>query len=149
MNDVGRLSATVGQFCQFIESLSAQALTEQDWGPKEVLAHLVYHHELYVRLAEVHLLHESMAPPAGRFRDLNAAAVTASRGVSPAALTRRLRKANRRLVEICRLHDPEKIVIEIKAGAKLRTLRELVREAEAHIRNHLRALRKGLCEEKM
>jgi len=50
MSDTERLTETVVRFCQFIEGLPESALLDQDWGPKEVLAHLVYHHELYVRL---------------------------------------------------------------------------------------------------
>ncbi|MDD5466362.1 MAG: hypothetical protein PHS96_01010 [Anaerolineales bacterium] len=146
MNGADRLSETVNRFCQFIEAIPPQALGEQDWGPKEVLAHLVYHHELYVSLAEAYLVGAPMTPPTGRFCDLNAAAIAASRGVSPATLVSRLQKANRRLVELYQLHDPEKIIIEIKAGAKLRSLGQLVQEVEAHIRNHLCTLRKELLE---
>jgi D-tyrosyl-tRNA(Tyr) deacylase len=47
-------------------------------------------------------------------------------------------------VELYQQHDPGEITVEIKAGAKPRTLAELVPEAEAHIRNHLKKLRKGL-----
>jgi hypothetical protein len=83
-------------------------------------------------------------PPRGRFRDLNAMAVQASRGVPVPQLVERLQEANRRLVDLHNVHDPDAIVVEIKAGAKLRTLAGLVPEIEAHIRNHLEKLRKGL-----
>jgi len=144
MKDSARLTETVDQFCQFITSLPASALAEQDWGPKEVLAHLVYHHELYVNLVEAFLAGTPVVPPKGRFRDLNATAVAASRGVSPVELVERLQNANHRLVELYRQHNPDEIIVEIKAGAKLRTLAELVPEVEAHIRNHLKKLRKSL-----
>ena len=144
MKDSTRLTETVDQFCQFITALPASALVEQDWGPKEVLAHLVYHHELYVNLVEAFLAGTPVASPKGRFRDLNAAAVAASRGVSPARLVTRLQKANQRLVEVYQQSNPGEITVEIKAGAKLRTLAELVPEVEAHIRNHLEKLRKSL-----
>ncbi len=148
MNDTDRLTDTVNQFCRFMETLPAPASVGQDWGPKEVLAHLVYHHELYVNLAEAFVARAPFAPPTGRFRDLNASAVAASRGESVSHLVGRLQKANRRLVELCQLHDPEAIIVEIKAGAKLRTLGQLVPEAEAHIRNHLRKLRQDLGKRK-
>ena len=117
---------------------------EQDWSPKQVLAHLVYHHELYVKLVEAFLAGTPVAPPKGRFRDLNAVAVAASRGITPAELAKRLQKANQRLVSLYQQHDPSEITVEIKAGAKLRNLAELVPEVDAHIRNHLEKLRKGL-----
>ena len=122
MNDIDRLSNTVNQFCQFIEGLPAQALIEQDWGPKEVLTHLVYYHELYVSLVEACEAGAQIAPPEGRFSDLNAAAVAANRGVSPAALVSLFLDEHQKLVELYQLHDPSCIVIEIKAGAKPRTL---------------------------
>lgn len=140
MNKVDKLNQTVNQFCGFIESLPAQALLNRDWGPREVLAHLVYHHELYVRLAKASVDHRQVAPITGRFRDVNAAAVAENRGASAAQLVSRLREANRHLVELYQQHCPDKIVIEIKKGARLRTLQELVPRVEAHIRNHLRAL---------
>ena len=146
MNDTDRLTDTVSQFCRFMETLPVPASGGQDWGPKEVLAHLVYHHELYVNLVEAFVARTPLAPPTGRFRDLNAAAVAASRGESVSRLVGRLQKANRRLVELCHLHSPEAIVVEIKAGAKPRTLEQLVPEVEAHIRNHLRQLRRDLRE---
>lgn len=144
MNDITRLVETVDQFCQFITTLPASALADQDWGPKEVLAHLMYHHELYVNLVQEFLAGTPIAPPKGRFRDLNTEAVRASRGIAFTELVDRLQKANQRLVEMYQQNNPSEITVEIKAGAKLRSLAELVPEVEAHIRNHLEKLRKGL-----
>lgn len=142
MNDSERLTKTVDRFCQFIAALPPDALAEQEWGPKEVLAHLVYHHELYANLVEAFLAGTPMEPPRGTFRELNAQAVAASRGIPPSELVDRLRKANQRLVELYQQNNPREIMVEIKAGAKLRTLAELVPEVEAHVRNHLKRLRK-------
>ena len=144
MNDSAHLADTVDRFCQFIATLPGDALAERDWGPVEVLAHPVYHHELYVGLVEPFVTGTPAAPPTGRFRDLNAAAVEASRGIAPEELVARLQEANQRLVDLYRQHDPAEITLEIKAGATLRTLAELVPEAEAHIRNQLRKFRKDL-----
>jgi hypothetical protein len=141
MNDPATLEATVERFCRFITALPADALVEQAWGPKEVLAHLVYHHELYVTLTEGFVHGAPVAPPRGYGRELNAAAVAASRGVSVATLVARFRTATRQLVQLYRQHDPGAIPVEVRAGAKLRTLATLVPEAEAHTRNHLRKLR--------
>ena len=144
MNDLARLEETIERFSQFITTLPASALVEQDWGPKEVLAHLAYHHELYVKLIEAFLAGTLMEPPKGTFRELNAQAVAASRGIPPSELVNRFQKANQRLVELYQQHDPRGITVDIKAGAKLRTLADLVHEVEAHIRNHLKKLRKDL-----
>jgi ABC-type hemin transport system substrate-binding protein len=143
MNDSARLAETVDRSCQFITTLPTSTLAEQDWGPKEVLAHLVYHHELHVNLVEAFLAGTPVAPPKGSFRALNTEAVRASRGIAPAELVDRLQRANQRLVEMYQQNNPSKITVEIKAGAKLRTLAELVPEVEAHIRKHLEKLRKA------
>jgi hypothetical protein len=142
MNDSARLVDTVDRFCQFITALPTSALVEQDWGPKEVLAHLVYHHELFVKMVEAFLAGTPVDPPKGRFRDLNAEAVAASRGLTAPELVDRLQKANQRLVKHYQQNDPSRITVKIKAGAKLRTLADLVPEVEAHIRNHLKKLHK-------
>lgn len=137
-----RLEATVERFCQFICALAPGAPAAQAWGPKEVLAHLVYHHELYVRLVEAFVAGIALEPPRGRFRELNAAAVAASAGIRPDELVVRLRLASRRLLELYRQHEPGEITVEIKAGARRRSLATLVPEVEAHIRNHLEKLRR-------
>jgi hypothetical protein len=137
-----QLEGTVERFCVYVLSLPESALAEQDWGPKEVLAHLVYHHELYVHLVETYLAGVPVEPPQGRFRDLNAAAVAATRGEPVLELVERFRRANRRLLELYRDNDPKLIPVEIKARSKLRTLAGLLPEVEAHIRGHLYQLRR-------
>ncbi|MEW6716391.1 MAG: hypothetical protein AB1345_02640 [Chloroflexota bacterium] len=142
MDETEKLTDTVNHFCRWITALPADMLVEQDWGPREVLAHIVYYHELFVNLVEARLSKKEFPPPEGSFRELNAAAVSASRGISPSILVDRLKKANARLVELYQRHNPEDIILEIKAGAKPRRLAELVPEVEAHIRNHLKKLQK-------
>ncbi len=147
MNDIARLRDAVDRFSAFILALPADTLADQstdgasgEWGPREVLAHLVYHHELYVALVEAWVTGTAAAPPAGTFRELNAQAVAANAGVPAAALVARLQEANRRLEQLYLGHDPHTIGVAIKAGAKPRTLAALVPEVEAHLRNHLRKL---------
>jgi hypothetical protein len=144
MNDLARLEQSVERFCQFVGTLPPHALVDQAWGPKEVLAHLTYHHEQYVRIVEAFLAGAPVEPPAGRFHDLNAEAVAANRGVPSAELVSRLRQANQRLMMLYRQHDPNAITVQIKAGAKRWTLAELVPRVEAHIRNHQEKLRQDL-----
>ena len=52
MNVLDKLRATVEGFCRFIVGLPKTTLVEQEWGPKEVLAHLVFWHESYVAQIE-------------------------------------------------------------------------------------------------
>jgi hypothetical protein len=134
------LCTTVEDFCVFIEALPERALVESSWGPREVLAHLVYHHESYVEQVSALVSGEPYEPPKGRFSDLNAHAIENSRGVPIAELLRRFRRANEALCGFYRRPDVRAIVREIKKGAKPRSLAVLITEVEAHIRNHHRKL---------
>ena len=148
-SDIARLRDTLERFSAFIQALPADALAEpppgealREWGPQEVLAHLVYHHELYVALVEAWVAGAPAQPPAGTFRELNTQAVAANTGIPASVLVARLQEANRRLERLYLAYDPNAIVVEIKTGAKPRWLAALVPEVEAHIRNHLRKLQR-------
>ena len=142
MKPLQQLEDTVDQFCQFISSLPENHLLEQDWGPREVLAHIVYCHELYLHLIEANCAGKITEPPEGRFSDLNRNAVAASRSIPIPKLIDRLQATNQRLISLYQKHDPKEITVEIKVGAKPRTFAELMIEVEAHIRSHLKKLRK-------
>jgi aminopeptidase YwaD len=141
---IGRLTETVDQFCRYITALPADALAEREWGPKEVLAHLVYHHELYVGRVQAFLSGTPADLPVGRYKDLNAQAAASSRCIPPAELVDRFRTANQRLSELYQQHDPREIPVQIKAGVRVFTLAELVPAVEGHVRNHLKILRKNI-----
>lgn len=143
MTDLERLSTTVEAFCRFIEGLPEDDLVEQEWGPKEVLAHLVYYHQLYVAQVAALLAGAPFEPPQGRYSDLNAQAVALSRGVPPAELVARFRAANRRLGELAASPQAKDIILEIKQGVKPRRLYFLIPEIEAHVRHHLQQLAKS------
>jgi hypothetical protein len=142
-NGTKELNQSIEAFCNFIEKLPSNYLEEQDWGPKEVLAHLVFHHELYVKLVEADVFKLPLVPLEGKYREINSRAVAANRGCSVDQLVERLRLANRRLVELYEAYDPTRIAVQIKAGVIVRSLAELVPGVEAHIRNHLEMLRKN------
>lgn len=139
-NDLQKLETTVETFCRYIETLPRVATSRQAWGPREVLAHLVFWHASYVAQIEAMLAGAPFELPQGRFSDLNAQAVAVLRGASIDQLVSRLRAANARLCALYAEHDPNTIVLEIKQGSKLWRLTELVPAVEAHIRNHQRQL---------
>jgi hypothetical protein len=142
LSDIARLRTTVETFCRFIEELPSAKVTEKAWGPKEVLAHLVFHHESYVNQVKALRNGEHYEPPRGRFSDLNAQAVANSRGVPIQELIGRFLEANETMCKLYEAVDPQAIVLEIKLGAKPRTFAELIPEVEAHIRNHHTKLKK-------
>jgi len=144
MTPTDKLQQTVEAFCQFIEALPVSALVEQDWGPKEVLAHIVYYHENHVAEIEAQLAGRPYNLPKGRFSDLNAQAAASSRDIPVEELLHRLRAADEKLRNFYRLHDPDTLLINIKQGGKIWTLAELVPAEESHVRNHHQRLKKEL-----
>jgi hypothetical protein len=141
-DDLEHLTRAVEDFCRWIEHLPAEKTRAQEWGPREVLAHLVYWHEHYLAQSEAILAGKAFPLPAGRFRDLNVAAVEKLGGAPPAALCRRFRAANRRLCTLALADKPGTISFRIKQGSKRWRLADLLRAVEAHVRNHLQGLKK-------
>jgi hypothetical protein len=144
MTSIDKLQTTVEAFCQFIEALPKTAFSEREWGAKEVLAHILYHHENYVAEIKAQLAGEPYDLPKGRFSDLNTQAAEAARGVPVEELLHRLRVADEQLRDFYRLHDPETLIVNIKKGGKSWTLAELVPAIESHVRNHQKQLEKEL-----
>jgi hypothetical protein len=141
--DFDTLEQEVEAFCQFIESLPPKALLEQSWGPKEVLAHLLFYHELYVSQTRAVLSGQPLELLTARYRDLNAQVAESSRGVPVQELLFRLRAANCQLGELVAGCDPVQVVLPIKKGVKPYPLTVLIPEVTSHIRNHRRQLQKA------
>ncbi len=140
IEDLQRLEKTVEAFCRYIEKVPTTEVEGQEWGPIQVLAHLVYWHESYAAQIEAFLADRPFERPQGRFRDMNAQAARACRGIPIAVMARRFRTADERLRALYAANDPAAIVVEIKQGSKKWQLAELVPAVEAHVRNHQRQL---------
>ena len=134
------LDQAVEDFCRFMQNLPPEATTQRDQGPMEVLAHLVFYHELYVAQAHAFLAGTSVDLPKGRYSELYAEAAERFRGVTIDEMVKRLRIANRRLSELCAAGDPDQIVVPIKTGVRPYRLAKLIPEVASHIRNHQRQL---------
>lgn len=143
MHGVERLHSTVLSFCQWLRRLPRKRWTvaEGEWGPQEVLAHLVFWHEYYVAAIRSFLAGQHAAPPEGSYNEVNARAVAILRQTPPAELLQRFREASERLIHIYRTHDPSAILIATREGAAPRSLIELVPEIEAHVHHHHQELR--------
>ncbi len=142
LKDIERLTGAVEDFCGWIESLPAEDTAARDWGPREVLAHLVYWHEHYLSQSKVILKGQAPHLPAGRFADINLKAAEKFRRYSIPALTKKFRTANRRLCALARRRNSQKIAFSIKQGSKRWRLSDLISAAETHIRNHKMKLMK-------
>jgi len=133
---LGRLSGTVDAFCQMIEHLPARALLEKPWGPRQVLCHLLYWHETYVRQIETQRTGRGWLLPEGTLKELNAQAVASLATVGAPTLLARFRTANSRL---CRMASEPKsagVHIQLKLNSKSWPLDEFLDRVEAHIRRH-------------
>jgi hypothetical protein len=137
--DLDRLHLTIEAFCDLPDAppaIAPKTTPEQDWAYREVLAHLVYHHEAYVAQAQARLKGRVFKLPCGRFKDMNAEAVAAFRDVPLGRPVRRLRAADRHLRQIALQPGGAQITIQIKEGSKCWPLADLVRAVEAHVRRH-------------
>jgi hypothetical protein len=142
-DDIERLTRAVDDFCVWIESLPAEETRPKEWGPREILAHLVYWHEQYIAQSKAILSGSQYPAPSGRFIDINAKAAAKFQKFPIAKLTVRFRNANRRLCRLARGPSARKIAFSIKQGSKRWRLTDLIPAVEAHVRNHLRALKKA------
>lgn len=137
---IRELRQAVDEFCQFIRQLPSAGLMEKAWGPKEVLAHLVFWQESYLAQARAILAGEPFEPPRGRFEEMNAQVVAASRGVPVEKLLRHYREVNEQLCHLAQIHDLEGIALVLKKGAAPRPLTWFIAAEAEHARDHLQTL---------
>jgi hypothetical protein len=141
--DLDRLTASVDGFCQLIEQLPARALLEKPWGPRQVLSHLVFWHETYVRQTEARLAGHGWLLPDGTFKELNAQAVASLSAVGVPKLLARFRAANTRLCRLAQEPRAAGVQIQLKQDSKSWPLGKFLVMVEAHIRRHGEELRKA------
>lgn len=138
---VEALQDAVEEFASRYEALPPQDLTGGDWGPREVLCHLVYWHETYLAIVRALNHHEAPGIKDGLFREFNELALEELGAVPPDVLLARLDVAQRRLaVELLRLSPAARI--RIKTGSMARGPVEFTRRIEGHFRGHLADLRR-------
>lgn len=139
-----RLRASVESFTDFLRAIPPEQTAPARWGPREVLVHLVFWHETFVRTIESVLGGQEPPLPKGTFAELNARAVRENAGVPIARPILRFHAAQSRLEELAAHEAAHALAIPVKAGSKPRSLSELLIEAEAHIRNHEAKVRRQL-----
>jgi len=126
-----------------IGQLPARALLEKPWGPRQVLCHLVFWHETYVRQIEARLAGHGWLLPEGTFNELNAQAVASLAVVGVPTLLARFRAANTRLCRLALEPKAANVQVQLKQDSKSWPLDEFLVMVETHIRRHGDELRKA------
>lgn len=142
MAAITELRAAVDAFIDHMERRPEPRLTGGEWGAREVLCHIVYWHETYVRIVRAMNAHESPVQREGSFKDFNRDSVSELGAEPVAEMLSRLRRAQRRL-EVELLALPPATAINIKVGSKPWPADEFPARIAGHLRGHLRQLRRG------
>ena len=137
------LAQAVASFAHLVERVRVRRPADGGWGEHEVLAHLVFWHEHYVRLARAQLAGTNAPLPTATLKSLNAAAVRLLADEPLRVLTRRLRVAQAKLEIMSRLFDMSRVRVQLRAGSKAWTWPEFLRRVTGHIRSHESQLRRA------
>lgn len=139
---IGELRSAVEAFTGYMDHRPEPSLTGGEWGAREVLCHLVYWHETYVRIVRAMNTHQPPVQRTGSFKDFNREGIFELGAEPVASMLARLRRAQRRL-EVELLALPRDATINIKVGSKPWPADEFPARIAGHIRGHLRRLRRG------
>lgn len=122
---MAQLSNTIDAFIGYIQQLPAAALSPSpttQWGPKEVLIHIVFWHEKYCAILRALLDDEPPELVHGTLKRQNALAVAQYSGEAIDHLLRRLRTANRQLEGLCGDPRAKSVRMTVKVDGKARLL---------------------------
>lgn len=146
MGGIEKLSNAIANFSQYIRKLpilSLELSNSQEWGPKEVLIHLVAWHEYYISILHELLLGKKPELIKGTLKEQNKLAVEKNRDKSIESLLLRLKTAEEELKRIYSYPNAKKLHIALKVGGKARPLNEIIRLDVAHFRRHQQQLQKA------
>ena len=136
-----RLTAAVEEVAAEFERDGLAPLSGGEWGPREILCHLVYWHEWYADVAGCVNGGTPVSPKVGSFPEFNRQSVVELGGAPVPRLVERLRRAQGRLgAELTRMSPHAKMTI--KVGATGRGPNCFADRIEAHFRGHLRDIRR-------
>ncbi len=116
------------------ENLCAAAAA--DWGPREILCHLVFWHAQYVSIIKALLANKEPVLLTGSFKWHNAEAVRQLSGCDVEELLRRLEGSQRELDRIARRKDIDHLSFSFREGSKHRSFAEFVDVIANHFRSH-------------
>jgi hypothetical protein len=141
--DTTSLREAIETFIAYIESFPAEALaptSTAEWGPREVLCHLVFWHEENADTLDALLKGNRRSLRAGGVHQNNAEAVALNRDESIGSLCERWRAAQRRIEALLAGDIPTGLRMAPRQGATDRPLEEFFRPG--HVLGHLRQLQR-------
>lgn len=124
-----------------IESLPAELRRAAEWGPREVLVHIVFAHELYISYLRATTTGEKPPLFEGRYNDQNARALAENTHTREATLLKRLRDAQAEIGLLVAAPAVKRAPFYFKRGAKRRTLVQALDAIVSHVRGHTRDIR--------
>jgi hypothetical protein len=139
---IASLDDAVEKLMRTFGEMPARVGEDLDWGPREMLVHIVFAHELYVSYMRAILEHKEPPLFRGLYREQNARALAENREPSIPDLLRRLEAAHRQLAQW--ILDPavQTAPFYFKAGSKARDLTAALNEIAGHIRGHTSDIRR-------
>jgi len=140
LNEVDTLAHAVDDFCLYIEKAPEKQLNEQEWGPREVLAHLIYWHEQYVNQIEAIKAGKPAEASHSSVKERNARAASASRNKPISVLIKQFREIDLRLRHYITVLDPQMFIL--KGQTTPQTLDSILESKIRHIQGHLKWLKK-------
>lgn len=136
-----RLADAVDELASEAERESLPPLTPGEWGPREILCHLVYWHEWYAEVARSINHGDPVTPKVGAFPEFNRQSVEELGSTPVPALVARLRRAQCSLgTELLTMSPYARITI--KVGTTSRGPDLFADLIETHFRGHLRDIRR-------
>jgi len=142
--DIEALRAAIEGFIAYIGSLPADALAPaavgQEWGPREVLCHLVFWHEENASLLAARLRGERRAPVSGGVHQSNARAIALTRDASIEQLCERWQAAQSRVEALLAADLPAGLRMAARQGSTVRPVADVFKPG--HVLGHLRQLQR-------
>ncbi len=139
-----RLDEMVGELLGVYQSLpNPDALVDELWTAKDVLAHLTFWHESFARNVDDLVNGIKPKPLKGRFIDLNQGGVDAMKPLSLAQVLSRFEAAHDTIRS--NILNPGLTLIPYKIGSRDYSPEEHLDIVYEHIRSHLRDVNKGLA----
>jgi hypothetical protein len=139
---MSQLDELVDRLIGVIDDLPESKLRPAAWGPREMLVHIVFAHEMYVR--NLSAVAKGEPPPlwVGRYLDQNAQALESNRDATVPQLIDRLRAAHQLLKDLAVEPRVVGTPFYFKAGSKPRTLAGAIGEVCGHFRGHIADIRR-------